>query len=129
MKSILLATLLVGMAACGTNNNFSSVKSYSMSVKSICGVSEVDYKKLDFELRDLVKNADTEELSNTTYRFALKTVGSLDTVLAMDLKTVSGAIQINEIAGSIGTGRGSLCSIVKLANDDRVEVVQNAKRL
>jgi len=100
-----------------------------MSVKSICGVSEVDYKKLDFELRDLVKNADTEELSNTTYRFALKTVGSLDTVLAMDLKTVSGAIQINEIAGSIGTGRGSLCSIVKLANDDRVEVVQNAKRL
>lgn len=131
MKKIGFAFAIFAMASCRTadDSEIQAVKSNKNSPEAICAVKKIAYDKMAFGLRDLVSKGSQASLTNVVYSFALKTTVALDSDLAEQLKVSSGAFRVNEIAGNIGTGRGTLCAIVKLVNNKEVAVVEDAKPL
>lgn len=131
MKKILFICTIHALTACRSAESSkieSTAKTTESSPTAICGVDKVAYEKMSFDLRDLIERGDKESLTNVVYSFSLSTVSPLDSKLAAKLKKESEAEQINGIAGSIGTGRGSLCAIVKLASSKHVKVIEGAKK-
>lgn len=131
MKKIAFACTIFAIVSCRTadDSEIQATKSNKNSPEAICAVKKIAYDKMAFGLRDLVTKGTQESLTKVIYSFALKTTVNLDSELAEQLTASSGAVRVNEIAGNIGTGRGTLCAIVKLVNNKQVSVVEGAKPL
>lgn len=138
-KTLFVAGAVLGLVGCGTSpESTSGVLSVSgpnassvdaAAILKTCGIRGLNQEKMNWGLQTAIAKITHVAQLQARYRFALKTKGPLTQAVALQLQRQSKADRVSEIAGQIGTGQGTLCSILKLATFDEVTSVQLAEAL